>query len=266
MKFSFFKRRNKKRLIVRVAGATDVGLKRAQNQDSFFATTSPESSGKVEALLIVADGMGGLESGEVASEMAVEFIREKYTEQILGQGISRETLQSKLTNFVKDANTCIYFQGSEGLDVKRGIMGTTCTVGLVAENRLFIAHAGDSRAYLLRDKKLSQLTRDDSWVMDQVASGNLTQSQARHHPNRNVVTQALGINQELDIEEINVELQTGDRLLLCSDGLHGLVDDEDIANILQEPSQESVINALIDSAKAEGGHDNITAVLGDFSN
>ena len=265
MKFPFFRKRNKKRLFLKVAGATDIGLKRAKNQDSFFATTWSQSSEEVEALLIVADGMGGLEDGEVASEMAGDFISDRYSEQILGQGISSETLQSKLTSLVKGANTSIYSEATEGLDGVNGSMGTTCTVGLVAENRLYIAHAGDSRAYLYRDKELFQLTRDDSWVMDQVVSGNLSLSQARQHPNRNVITQALGINQELDVEEIKVELQAGDRLLLCSDGLHGLVDDEDISNILQEPSQELVIKALIDSAKAEGGHDNITTVIGDFS-
>ena len=265
MKFPFFRNRNNNKLSMQVLGSSDIGLKRSQNQDSFFVTTSANASGQFEALLIVADGMGGLAAGEVASEMAVAFISEGYKEQIRGQTIPTETLEDRLSNLVREANARIYSKGTEDSGYERGIMGTTCTVGIVSENSLYIAHAGDSRAYLLRNKQLLQLTTDDSWVMDQVAAGHLTKSQAKQHPNRNIVTQALGINQDLDVEDIKIELQAGDRLILCSDGLHGLVDDEKIKNILMESSHESVINDLIESAKIQGGHDNITVVIGDIS-
>ena len=265
MKFPFFRNRKQNKLTIQLLGSSDIGLKRSQNQDSFFVTTPANDTGHFEALLIVADGMGGLTAGEVASDMAVALISEGYEEQILGQTIPTETLEARLSNLVREANAQIYSQGTEDSGYEGGIMGTTCTVGMVSENSLYIAHAGDSRAYLFRNKQLLQLTTDDSWVMDQVTAGHLTKSQAEKHPNRNIVTQALGINQDLDVENIKIELRAGDRLMLCSDGLHGLVDDEKIKKILTEPSQESVINDLIESAKVQGGHDNITVVIGDIS-
>ena len=141
-------------------------------------------------------------------------------------------------------------------------MGTTATAAVVTGTRVHIAHLGDSRAYLLRDGELSQLTRDHSWVVEIVEAGNLTLEQARVHPNRNVITQAMGINAEPAVQTKTLDLRDGDLLLLCSDGLHGLVGDDEIKELLQSGKPEQAIEDLIQRAKDRGGNDNITVVIG----
>ena len=245
---------------ISVVGITDVGLKRDNNEDAFLALSETENSGPANTLMIVADGMGGLSKGEVASQTAIEVIHSYITENATGQNPSQQSRLDLLTQAFLSANTQIFTQEETALS---GSMGTTCTVANILEKTLFIAHAGDSRAYLLRAHKLEQLTTDDSWVMEQVVLGNLTEDQARFHPSRNIITQALGIRQDVDIETLSLNLNPNDRILLCSDGLTGLVEDTEIKRILMENSLEDAANRLIDTAKSLGGNDNITVVIGD---
>ena len=139
-------------------------------------------------------------------------------------------------------------------------MGTTCTAAVISRGKVHIAHAGDSRGYIQRDKELSQLTEDHSWVAQLAREGHISPEQARVHPNRNVITRALGIESELVPDIITEEIQTGDTILLCSDGLHGLVEDGDINETLDDLAIQDAIDALIRLANDKGGNDNITAV------
>ena len=141
-------------------------------------------------------------------------------------------------------------------------MGTTCTTAIKSGNEVHIAHVGDSRGYLFRKGNLSQMTIDDSWVMEQVIAGHLTDEQARIHPNRNIVTQALGIGPETDVERIIVKAEERDIYLLCSDGLNGLVTDDEMKTILTNAPLDNAKDLLIDRAKELGGDDNITVALG----
>ena len=248
---------------ISVVGITDVGLKRDNNEDAFLALSETENSGPANTLMIVADGMGGLSKGEVASQTAIEVIHSYITENATGQNPSQQSRLDLLTQAFLSANTQIFTQEETALS---GSMGTTCTVANILEKTLFIAHAGDSRAYLLRAHKLEQLTTDDSWVMEQVIAGNLTNEQARVHPNRNIVTQALGVGPDIDVEQAVVEVEDGDIFLLCSDGLHGLVPDVEIATVLTDEKLGEAKDILINRAKELGGDDNITVVLGRIFN
>jgi protein phosphatase len=262
VRIPFFKKREPKALKVRVLGATDVGLKREKNEDAYLAVGGGQSPEKPSALMIVADGMGGHADGEIASKMAVDIISRELTEAFEKDVIPEGASDGRLAQILRKANKEIYLEGSDGSGRS---MGTTCTTAMVFRDRLCIAHAGDSRAYLYRNGSLSQLTTDDSWVMERVLAGSLTKLQARQHPNRNIVTQALGIHEDIDIEVLSIDLRPGDRILLCSDGLHGLIEDDELKNILAGSHLESTADSLIDRARAYGGDDNITVVLGDVS-
>ena len=139
-------------------------------------------------------------------------------------------------------------------------MGTTLTAALLAGSVLSIAHVGDSRAYLLRDGKLHQITQDHNWVAEEVARGALTPQQARQHPGRNVLTRALGTVPSVDVDSVSVEVRGGDALLLCSDGLHSLVSDDEITETLAGEEPQQACQSLVERANALGGHDNITVV------
>jgi protein phosphatase len=140
-------------------------------------------------------------------------------------------------------------------------MGTTCTLAAIRGDQMFLAHIGDSRAYLLRDGELHQVSKDHSWVEDAVDQGIITREQARTHPNRNVITRAIGLDQQPQIATSAMPLADGDLLLLCSDGLNSMIPDEDIHRILTSSGQEEVCQALIDAANNQGGHDNTTVVV-----
>ncbi|MGN0034985.1 MAG: Stp1/IreP family PP2C-type Ser/Thr phosphatase, partial [Coriobacteriales bacterium] len=221
---------------------TDVGLVREHNEDSLVARPP---------LFAVADGMGGHEAGEIASEIAIETLVSQ----------APPTPDAKeLGNAVVAANHAVMAASANGIG-KPG-MGTTLTAAILKGDELAIAQVGDSRAYLLHAGQLQQLTRDHSYVADLVEQGEITEEEARWHPQRSVITRALGGDENMvpDLYELNVE--RGDRLLLCSDGLYGMVTDERMQAILEEhPDPQEATDALVEEAKLEGGHDNITAVV-----
>jgi len=223
---------------------TDIGSVREQNEDSLVVAPP---------LFVVADGMGGHEAGEVASEIAVEIIQEEAPDH---------PDADELGKAVERANRAIIDASLSGRG--RPGMGTTCTAAMLEENKLVIAQVGDSRAYLMHGGSLSQLTRDHSLMANMIEAGQITPEEARFHPNRSVITRALGNDPDTvpDLYEINVE--AGDRLLLCSDGLTSMVEDDDIADILarQADPQKCAI-ALVNAAIAAGGADNVTVVVAD---
>ena len=226
------------------AARTDVGCVREHNEDSFIAATP---------LFVVADGMGGHEAGEVASEIAIRTMLEKAPSSPDGDA---------LANAVRCANAAIIAGAANGTG--RPGMGTTMTAAQIFDDQLVIAQVGDSRAYLLHEGTLQRVTRDHSLVADLVEQGRITEEEARVHPQRSVITRALGsdVNVEPDIYILRV--CPGDRLLLCSDGLSSMVLDSTIAAVLRSNDDpQSCCDALIREALAAGGLDNVTCVVVD---
>ncbi len=244
-----------KQLRLEVAELTDVGRRRDSNEDNLtrLVPKDPKIMERKGAIFVVADGMGGHAAGEVASEIAVETIREEYYES------EQEDVSETLTHAIKQANQVIYDRATE--QAGRAGMGTTCVVAVIRDALVYLANVGDSRAYLVRDGQIRQLTYDHSWVAEQVRAGMLTDEQARTHAHRNVITRALGTQPEVYPDLFIHPLQDGDMLLLCSDGLSGYVSDEEINRILNSSSPQEGVRALIAQANEQGGPDNITAVL-----
>ncbi len=243
---------------VDLGAGSDVGSVREQNEDAFHTLLGTGSDKELfDALLIVADGMGGHAAGEVASEMAVTNLP-KHLVEAISSADDHEDLAEILSESVRKTYRDIFDKSKE--DDTRG-MGTTLTVGMVVEDEFIYAHVGDSRGYLLREGSIEQFTTDHSWVGEQVALGILTEEQAENHPRRNIITRAMGLDSTVEVDSGSVKLLLLDQILLCSDGLHGLVKSEDIVEICNEEDPEDAFQSLIDMANGRGGHDNITVVI-----
>jgi serine/threonine protein phosphatase PrpC len=235
-----------------VAARTDVGRIRAGNEDSLYADAS-ESRG----LFIVADGMGGHAAGEVASEMAVAIIADALSGLF---SVEAPDAQERVAESLRRANDAIYRRTVLEAD-KQG-MGTTASVLVLSDQGYVIGQVGDSRIYLMRDGQLRQLTKDHSYVQEQVDAGFLTPEQARYHPYSNVITRCVGANDSVEPDVFSGSVQAGDVFLVASDGLTGMVDDRRLAQLLSSNAQpRRVVDALIAEANGRGGLDNITAVL-----
>ena len=204
-------------------------------------------------LFAVADGMGGAKAGEVASGLAAAAVQESD-----GEGQSGE---ARVAALIEEANRRVFRRASE--DREASGMGTTMTVALVEDDKVAIGHVGDSRAYLIRNGRLQQLTDDHSLVAELVRSGKLTPEEAEAHPQRSVITRALGTEADVDVDTFSVEATEGDLFLLCSDGLTTMVDDEAILDAVRQnrPNLEHAAKALVNAANREGGEDNITVVF-----
>ena len=222
---------------------TDVGRQRHTNEDSFYAEAP---------VFAVADGMGGAQAGEVASAMAVEEFSNGHD--------ASKTPEAQLAEVARAANRRIWEMAQS--DQQHAGMGTTLTAVMVGDTDVSVGHVGDSRLYLLRDGSLERLTRDHSLVEEFVRQGKLTPEQAERHPQRSVITRALGPESDVEVDTFSVPARDGDIFVLCSDGLSGMVRDEQMEEILAsgEPL-ESVARALIDAANENGGRDNITVIL-----
>jgi len=243
---------------LRFAALTDVGRVREQNEDACGVSTRAEGPLPVEALMVAADGVGGHVGGAVASRFVVDAVRDTFASQeaIDDLGSWMETLlQSIHRELLREAKG-------------RGIgsaMGSTATVAAIDGTRLVLAHVGDSRAYRLRDGTLQQLTRDDSWVAEQMRAGVLTPQEMATNPQKNVLTQCLGIGESLRVHLTEERLEEGDRYLLCSDGLHGEVTDDALRDVLGIEADPGIAaERLVALANASGGPDNITAVVFDI--
>jgi protein phosphatase len=242
------------------AGQTDVGCVRKHNEDNFLIDSEL-------GLFVVADGLGGHAAGEVASQIVVDR---------MGQFIAQTVEQDRTWPLEYDVN--LAYDGNRlkvalmltdqailediRINPERESMGSTVVACLVQASKVTLVHVGDSRAYLLNKDGIQQVTRDHSWVAEQVANGILTPDEARKHPFRNVITQALGNGADLDISVQEMQIQELDRLLLCSDGLSGMVQDKDIWEIVQRSgSLEDAACQLIKLARENGGEDNITVLI-----
>jgi serine/threonine protein phosphatase PrpC len=216
---------------------------------------APSAPCGATALLVVADGMGGHAAGEVASRMAVDGLLDSLSRASRGP----YDLGVLLEAAVKQVNSAVYDAGTN--PEHRG-MGTTLTAALVVNSDLYVANVGDSRCYLLRNGHLKQITEDHSYVGEQVRSGALTAEQARTHPQRNVITRAIGLEPTVEVDIFTEPIRADDRILLCSDGLYPLVPESELIEVLTDNKPDQACEDLVDRANANGGHDNVTVAIG----
>lgn len=268
-----------------VLARTDVGCKRTQNQDSYLvadlsqdamggalqqsshgfeagtARRSEIALGPKGALLVVSDGMGGAVAGDLASRIAVECIFEEMTTKWTGdRNELPQQFAARLREALESANTRIHQTAATDPDFQG--MGTTTTAVGILDGFLYLAQVGDSRAYLLRDGRAVQLTRDQSMVQELLDSGQLTPEEAERSAHRNVILQALGTGPSVEVDLTYQQARRGDLLLICSDGLSGLVREQELVPTIEAATDlESACHALVDLARERGGPDNITAVL-----
>jgi protein phosphatase len=243
-------------------GQTDVGRRRKLNEDNFLVAPEPN-------LYAVCDGMGGHNAGEVASKMAIEtlqaFIEKSHKEKEItwpyGLDVNLSYDGNRLKTAVKLANKKVYRAADNREDYSG--MGTTMVAGLVSDNTLTVGSAGDSRCYLLRGETLTQLTRDDSWVSAALGEGILNSDEIERHPLRNVITKAIGAKDAIELEVVEKKLESGDVVLICSDGLHAMLSDVQIREAMTPfpASLEEAAGKLIDAANEAGGKDNVSVVL-----
>ena len=230
------------------AGLTDVGLHRSNNQDSYFI--APEGD-----LFIVADGMGGHVGGQEASRLATAAIEQYFSANKVSDRLSSTLLEEAILV----ANQAVL--ADQRRYPERADMGTTVVMLIYRGGRFWCAHVGDSRLYILRESGFIQVTQDHTWVAQAMQAGDLTPEQLEHHPWRHVLSQCVGREDLLSIETQIVETEPGDRLLLCSDGLTEELSDDAIITCLQSaPTCDRAVANLVETAKAQGGRDNITAI------
>ena len=227
---------------MRVCHRTHQGLVRATNQDNWLAES---------ALYGVADGMGGHRGGETASRVALQVFRNAIGQKKPDADALRVALEA--------ANRRVFDMASHDETLKG--MGTTMSMIWADEKRLLIAHVGDSRIYRLRDGKLHQVTDDHSFVAELVRNNIITPEMAKTHPNRNIITRAVGVDPFVEVDILEEELLPGDQWLICSDGLHGMVEDSEMEQILTEMELEDAAERLMSRALENGGVDNVTFVL-----
>ena len=248
-----------------VAGLTDIGCQRENNEDNYIYWEPDEDAAflRLGRLAVVADGMGGAEGGQYASRIAVETVREVYS------GQSQEDPQQRLTRACRDANARVQQCARENPALQG--MGTTLTTCAVVGSHLYFAHVGDSRLLLVRAGESRQLTRDHSLVARLIASGSLRPEDAENHPQRNILTAAIGVMEDVqpDCPPEPVRLEHGDILVLCTDGLWGQISASEIAEVLGSDGVSRGSKKLVELAKHRGGPDNITLqtirISGSFS-
>ncbi len=225
------------------AGRTDTGRKRRRNEDSYVIAPP---------LFAVADGMGGAQGGEVASKLAAAALEDTDPGRLTGP--------ARVASLIQEANRRVHERSS--VDPATSGMGTTMTVALVESEGVVIGHVGDTRAYRVRDGRMQQLTDDHSLVNELLKSGKLSPEEAETHPQRSVITRAVGTDPDVDVDSFIVDARAGDVFLICSDGLTAMVDDEDILHVVQHnrDNLDKVTKLLVAAANRGGGEDNITVV------
>ena len=237
---------------MKIAAKSDIGKVRESNQDAYATGEMPDGV----AWAVVCDGMGGAAGGNVASETAVKIISEQITSAYRGSMRSK-SIKNLLVTAINAANISVFDLAQA--NSKLAGMGTTVVCALVADGVAYIAHAGDSRAYLLHTKP-EQLTRDHSVVQEMVDTGRITPDEAKVHPSKNIITRALGVLPEIRVDFCEQPMGNEDILLLCTDGLSNYLDDNEILSIFKNTDISAVPEALVEKANLNGGGDNITVV------
>jgi PPM family protein phosphatase len=235
-------------VIARVAAVTDPGRQRRRNEDSYVMAPP---------LFAIADGMGGAQAGEVASRLATASLQESRAD---AGG------EQRIADLIQEANSRVYDRSSS--DPNTSGMGTTITVALVEDNHVSFGHVGDSRAYLIRGARIEQLTEDHSLVNELLKTGRLSREEAETHPQRSVITRALGTDPDVDVDTFSVPAEEGDVFLLCSDGLTDMVSEQSILDVVERHRDDidGALRALVKEANRGGGQDNITVVAFEIGN
>ncbi|MCX7711937.1 MAG: Stp1/IreP family PP2C-type Ser/Thr phosphatase [Clostridia bacterium] len=241
---------------MRFAVQSDKGIVRELNEDSYNILAGYPN---VPVSFIIADGMGGHNSGEVASQMAVNIISNHILENP-ESFTNEEQIQSSLREVIEKANSLIYAASKDNSDHYG--MGTTLILAVVCNRKLYIGHVGDSRVYVLRDANLEQITTDHSFIEELLKNGSITREEALKHPKRNLITRALGCMEEVEVDTYICNLKENDIYILCTDGLSNLVDEETLKNIVSNNEDpDTACRELIDTANSNGGEDNITVIV-----
>lgn len=236
---------------------TDIGRRRETNQDVFYTHKFSDQAG----FAIVCDGMGGQSGGHIASDMTCSVVAAALIRNAVHTA-APEQIREIMIGAVSEANIEVYKKSNVEPGCKG--MGTTCILVVVSGQMAYIAHIGDSRVYLAKsaqDEKLRQLTRDHSLVQELLEQGKISEDEVKHHPNKNMITRAVGVNLTVDIDYIEVPLEPGDKLMLCTDGLTNMVGDEQIAPLLARYGAATACAKLIELANKAGGADNITVAV-----
>ncbi len=241
--------------VVAVAGKSDTGRRRKNNEDVIWWRHDAGGTAAPDAVLLIADGMGGAAAGEVASNAAMEACVAALT-----LALDPADVSERLKSAVEGANERV-FRLAQGNDRYAG-MGTTLSVGAIVGRQLWLAHVGDSRCYLIREGTATQLTTDHTWVADEVRSGRLAADEAASHPARKAISRAVGIEETVDVELVGpIDLVPGDSVLMCSDGLTDVVADDEIAGLVAPNSPRDACGALVRLANDRGGPDNVSVVI-----
>lgn len=238
---------------MKIVAKTDKGMVRESNQDAYAVGELP---GEV-AWAVVCDGMGGAAGGNIASALAVKVISEKINASY-NPKMRDSSIKNLLDSAITAANIEVYDMAYAQPDLKG--MGTTVVCAIVREGRAYIAHAGDSRAYIANKNNISQITTDHSMVQDLVNQGKITQQEAEHHPNKNIITRAIGVDKRIDIDFDQLDLNDDDTLILCTDGLSNCVSTDDMASDIKDGQYYAFAERLVKRANNNGGSDNITVV------
>ncbi|WP_457942325.1 Stp1/IreP family PP2C-type Ser/Thr phosphatase [Caproiciproducens sp. LBM24188] len=240
--------------MLKVYTKSDIGLVRSSNQDAYNDGILPDQS----AWVVVCDGMGGANGGAVASSVAVRKISEHMVSNYK-QGLSDSMIKELILSSIVNANMEVHNMASS--DTELSGMGTTVVVALISNGTAHIAHAGDSRAYLITPDEIRQLTTDHSMVQEMVNNGDLTEQQARQHPQKNIITRALGVENSIEIDYCEIPFLQGSKLLICTDGLTNYVEAEQIFQLSRKVDGGALTEQLIELAKNSGGGDNITVAI-----
>ncbi len=239
--------------VLRIVAKTDIGMIRTTNQDSYAAGELPGSV----AWAVVCDGMGGVAGGSFASSTAVKLISERISSSYR-PGMSENSIKNMLTSAIIAANISVFDMGQENPDLTG--MGTTVVVAIIVDETVYIAHVGDSRAYILSNGKLNQLTKDHSFVQEMVDSGRLTPDEARDDPRKNLITRALGVNEDIRVDFCQEYISENEVLILCTDGLTNFVEPNEISELTNDKKYYEYAERLVNRANYNGGGDNITVV------
>lgn len=244
--------------IATLGALSHVGKKRFSNQDSFCALVGSDAPNETDVLLAVADGMGGHRAGEIASEMAIVGLIAKLSYSDCAVSAS-DYIVSNLTRTIMELNKDIFYAAAAAPET-RG-MGTTLTAALIVGNVMTIGQVGDSKAYLLRNGKIRQLTQDHNWLAELQTKGLFDYGQMRANWARSILTRAIGLAPNVDVDSATIEAMEGDVLLICSDGVHSEIGNDELVGLLANYDPQPSSRAIVDLANTKGGHDNITAVV-----
>jgi protein phosphatase len=245
---------------ISIGKQTDVGCVREANEDSFYVELSGEGVNRY-GLLIVADGMGGQVAGKEASETAVDVVKALFAAKAK-TGKPLKDIKKFLVDAVREANKAVFKKG----EAQAANMGTTLTMAFIADHNAFIGHVGDSRAYHIREREIRQVTEDHSLAEDMVKKGKATREEVKASPMRSMLTRSIGTKKEVAVDDpVGIELEEGDCLVLCTDGLTNLVEDQEILSVIHNTADlQKACNLLVDMARKRGGHDNITIVAAEI--